>query len=276
MPTQQYREWTGVNWSTLKNLLQSPLNYWHSLLVPVTPTPAMEFGTNVHTAILEFAEFNRRRVTIPLEHMTASGGISTAKATKEWRATLDPEAILLTSAQLNTICQIVEMVSNHKPASDWLRRAKHREIGMRWTDETGADCKACPDAFGDGLLLDVKTWAPRGAFTADAFVRDAIGRHYLGQLGFYAKALAANGHPVSQMGFIVVQSTAPHDVMVLELDVDAVDYAFEEANNALALLVEYSAMERKHVGAEPELVTVSLPPRVARGRAGMVDFDAGF
>lgn len=271
MPTQEYRNWEGVNWSTLKHILSSPKAYKHALSTTIEQTPAMLFGTAVHMAILEPHEYERLSVVIPLEFLTASGSLSTGKAAKEWMATLDPEAIPLSVGQ-NAAVQLIRFnLGNHMDGLKWLVRAKHRELGIRWTTQDGIDCKACPDAFGDGLLLDVKTWAPRGEFTPDAFMREAISRKYLGQLGFYAKGLMRTGVEVHQMGFIVCQSVAPFDVMVLELDIDAVDYALEEATEALDLLRIWTDEGKPDVGVAPDLQLVSLPAWAARSKGIMVD-----
>jgi len=126
------------------------------------------------------------------------------------------------------------------------------------------DCKACVDAWGNGLLLDVKTWAPRGRFTPQAFMREALSRKYLGQLGWYFRGLEAAGQPVHRMGWVVIQSTAPHDVMVLELDVDAFDYALEEAQEAIDLFHLWSTEGMPAHGAYPEAVLCNLPAYLQR------------
>jgi hypothetical protein len=74
----------GLNWSTLKHILVSPRAYLHALHSKVEPTPAMAFGTAVHLAILEPAEFARVATVVPAEYLTGSGAISTAKAAKEF------------------------------------------------------------------------------------------------------------------------------------------------------------------------------------------------
>ena len=108
-------------------------------------------------------------------------------------------------------------------------------------------------------------------------MREALSRHYLGQLGFYAKGLGETGVKVSQMGFIVVQSVAPHDVMCIELSTDAVDFAFGEADDALTTFAEWKGDGAFDEGVAPEVVTMSLPPWARRGRpVADTDTDAGF
>lgn len=274
MADNAYRALPGANWSTLKHILVSPRAYLHACTATVTPTPAMEFGTAVHLAVLEGEEFTRRHVVVPDEYLTASGGISTAKPAREWQASLPADALLLTPAQSLAILSILSRIDGHRGATAWLKQADVREQPVQWVDEdTRTVCKACPDAYGNGLLLDVKTWSPRGEFTPDAFMREAISRRYLGQLGFYMQGLGAGGVSIARLGFLVVQSVAPHDVMCIELDVDATDYALREATDALKALHEWRENGGEDEGVAPDIVTASLPAWAARGRAAQTDTD---
>lgn len=274
MASNEYRALPGANWSTLKHILVSPRAYLHACNATVTPTPAMEFGTAVHLALLEGDEFYRRQVVVPDEYTTASGGISTSKAAKEWQASLSADALLLTQAQAQAILSICARVDGHRGATAWLAQADVREQPVQWVDEdTRTACKACPDAYGNGLLLDVKTWSPRGDFSPDAFMREAISRRYLGQLGFYMQGLGTGGVSIARLGFLVVQSVAPHDIMAIELDVDATDYALREATDALAALHGWRENGGEDEGVAPDIVTASLPAWAARGRIATTDTD---
>lgn len=261
MPNNDYRSANGVNWSTLKHILTSPRQYLYALNNPVQPTPAMAFGTAVHTAILEPDVFAEKLCEVPDEYVTATGALSTSKSAREWRAQQADDAILLTTQQLCAIAEMRVNVGLHRDATEALELATTREQGLYWTDEeTGIDCKCCPDAFNGFRVLDVKTWSPRGKFSPDAFMREAVNRGYLGQLGFYARGiLAATGKKVEAMQFLVLQATAPFDVMLLELDVDAMRFAEEEADDAIGALAVWNLAGRPDEGAAPEIVFCNLP-----------------
>lgn len=265
MPIDTYHELPGLNWSRLKYVLESPRAYRHAVDNPPSETPAMAFGTAVHMAVLEPERAAVELITAPPEYLTATGLLSTAKAAKDWIGTLPADAIVLTPAQRIAIDTVCKHLAEHASAKEWLASAHHREHVLTW-QETSAkiDCKACVDAWGNGLLLDVKTWAPRGRFTPQAFMREALSRKYLGQLGWYFRGLEAAGQPVHRMGWVVIQSTAPHDVMVLELDVDAFDYAIEEAQEAIDLFHLWSSEGMPAHGAYPEAVLCNLPAYLQR------------
>lgn len=263
MPNNSYRQAEGLNWSLAKHMLTSPRQYLHAIENPVVQTPAMAFGTAVHAAILEPDDFDELHVVVPDEFVTASGALSTAKYAKEWIAQQKEGAMLLTAPQAASIEAIKANIAKHKAASDALEKAPNREQGLYWTDAaTGIDCKCCPDAHNGFTVIDVKTWAPRGKFSADSFMREAVSRGYLGQLGFYAMGiLGATGHKVEAMQFLVLQSVAPFDVMLLELDYDAMSFALDEARNALDAVADWIEAGRPDEGAEPELVICNLPWR---------------
>lgn len=275
--TNEYRKAEGVNWSTLKAILESPLAYQHACVQSDDPTPAMVWGSLIHLHMLQSAEaIAAGAVRVPDEYLTASGSISTAKAAKEWLASLGDGVIAMTPAQQADVARVLESVMAHGDATEWLRTASTTEQPIYWTDAaTGIACKGLPDARGGGLLLDVKTWAPRGKFSAEAFVRDAVQRGYFGQLGYYAAGLEANGERVQRMGWIVVQSAAPHDVMVLELDADAVDFAHREARSALDRLAEWRSEGCPDEGAAPGVTMVSLPRWMRTDHNATAD-DVGF
>lgn len=265
MPIDTYHELPGLNWSRLKYVLESPRAYRHAVDNPPSETPAMAFGTAVHMAVLEPERAAVELITAPPEYLTATGLLSTAKAAKDWIGTLPADAIVLTPAQRISIDMVCKHLAEHAGAKEWLASAHHREHVLTWLETSAKiDCKACVDAWGNGLLLDVKTWAPRGRFTPQAFMREALSRKYLGQLGWYFRGLEAAGQPVHRMGWIVIQSTAPHDVMVLELDVDAFDYAIEEAQEAIDLFHLWSTEGMPAHGAYPEAVLCNLPAYLQR------------
>lgn len=271
-----YRTSSSVNWSTLRHILTSPRAYQHALAHPVEQTPAMAYGTLVHLHVLQPETVGDACALVPDEYVTASGTLSTAKGAREWLTTLPAGVTPITAGQALEMAAIVQAVEAHDGAAEWLATATQREQPIYWTDAaTGIECKSLPDATGGGLLLDIKTWAPRGRFSADAFMRDALQRGYLGQLGYYASGLATLGRPVQRMGWIVIQSAAPWDVMVLELDVAAVDYAQREARSALDRLAEWRDEGCPDEGAAPGVTEVSLPLWMRRDADATAD-DVGF
>jgi len=233
MEKQAYRAHEGMNWSRLKHLLESPRTYVHYKDNPPQPSTAMQYGTALHTRLLEPETWAQTVHVVPPEYVTAGGAVSTAAAARKYFESLTSGLVLITPSQyddlLTSIAQLPEA---------WQEVGKavpHRERPMLWFErDFGIECKGLPDAYGAEILLDVKTWAPRGRFTPEAFMREAVSRRYLGQLGFYARGLAANGVQIKRWMFLVCQSTAPHESFVVELEENAIEYGEKEAAEALA------------------------------------------
>ena len=61
-PEHQYRLWPAANYSSIKEFDSTPLHAYQHLIDPPAPTPAMELGTALHTAILEPERFSERYV----------------------------------------------------------------------------------------------------------------------------------------------------------------------------------------------------------------------
>lgn len=257
MTKKDYRESKAVNWSTLKHLLDSPHAYVHACDTPLQPTPAMAYGTAVHTQLLEPARYSLDVSVAPPECLTPSGALSTAKPAREWMQTLPEGQCVITPEQ---DAAIITTLSRLPTAWQHIaRQVPYREEPMWWQEpDFNANCKGMPDAHGPGYLLDVKTWAPRGRFNPAAFMREAVQRRYLGQLGFYARGLEKLNNRCTRWMFLVVQSVAPYESFLMELEPDAIEYGQREAAEALASYGWWQAAGRP-LQNWPEVVTEGLP-----------------
>ena len=75
MPSDNYHQLPGLNWSRLKYVLESPRAYRHAVDNPPSETPAMAFGTAVHMAVLEPERAAVELITAPPEYLTAAGRV---------------------------------------------------------------------------------------------------------------------------------------------------------------------------------------------------------
>lgn len=257
MNKQEYRRSAAMNWSTLKYLLDSPHAYLHAVQNPLQPTPAMAYGTALHTQVLEPSRYGLDVTIAPPQFLTPSGGLSSAKPAREWMDTL-PEGVCVITPEQDAA--IVTTLSRLPSAWEGIKQhVPYREEAMWWQEpEFGLSCKGMPDAHGPGYLLDVKTWAPRGKFTPEAFMREAVQRRYLGQLGFYARGLERLNNRCTRWLFLVCQSVAPYESFVIELEADAIEYGQREASEALGAWAWWQAAGRP-LQNWPDVVSVGLP-----------------
>lgn len=221
MTFDDYKAISAVNWSTLKHAGKSPAHYRAALERDFVPSPAMEIGTAVHAAVLEPEEFEAR-------YVVWDGG---ARRGKAWDAFRDANADrrILKADEHQRVLVIAETVHSNRVAAPYLTGGGEFEASFVWTDEeTGLRCKGRADriaynAGGLRVLVDLKT-------TNDGdprkFAATAARLGYHGQLAFYSDGLASRGQPVDKVVMIVVETSAPFDVTVYEVD-DETLYAGE-------------------------------------------------
>ena len=211
-----YRADDALSYSESKLLQRSPwhLKFWrdHPELRGAS-SPAMAFGTMVHTAVLEPSTFDHRYAVGP----------SVNKNTKEWKefALYCADAVVLPTTAEDRVAAFTcaENVRAH-PVVGPLLADGHPEVSVFWSDTKGVKRKARLDWVTTrkrvAMPLDLKTTqdASRAAFT-----RSVVNYQYHRQAHWYEVGYAAaSGLEVSPMLFVVVESIAPYAVAAYTLD----------------------------------------------------------
>lgn len=138
------------------------------------------------------------------------------------------------------------------------------ERSFVWTDAaTGLECKGRTDwlspAEGGGYhLVDLKT-----SRTADPrmFGRDAAKYGYHNQLAWYRAGARSNGLRIASVVIVVVESAAPHDVVVYTLMSDQIEKG-ESENTDLLGRVKACRESGKWPGRFAEYTPLDLPAYV--------------
>ena len=259
-----YNEAPGLRWSDLRAALDSPLHLRHQLDAPRVDRPAFRLGRAEHAAILEPDVFDRDCVIVPAEFVTGSGGLSSSKKATAWLEEAGSPDLLLTEAEWDNACRMVDAVYTHPTASEWMRQSTIREQAVFWTDTIdGIECKAKPDlvAPGLGMMIDLKRKTPRGGInTVRSCVSELVSRHYIGQLGYYLRGWLSDLERVhlDRIGWIFVTPSAPYDVICVYADEEMLGYGAELAEKALRVYADGLTTGDWH-GVAPLPVEVSLP-----------------
>lgn len=267
--TTAYHSRPELNWSRLKSGAVSAKHLKQVLESPPKPaTAAMELGTAIHCAVLEPERFAREVVIAPEAFVTGSGGLSTAKDAKAWRAGLAPDAMVLTQQQYDNCVAARENVMAHEDARLWLESSDLIEHEAFWTETVDAageslavDCRMKADAVSRklGLLWDLKSIGTGMApLSVDRCVREIASRLYHGQLGYYTRGFAKNGIDISAVGWIFVESSAPFDVVVIQADADMMTKGYDLAEKLLRRYATAKVTGR-WPGVAERAVVVSLP-----------------
>lgn len=247
MNEAEYRAAPGVNWSTLKHMGRSPLHYRAACDAPASdPTPAMILGTAVHL------------LTLQPERAPEIVAFEGDKRTKEWKQFKADNAdrLILGAEDLATARAMAAAVRAHPVAAALLDGCEY-ELPIFYTDQaTGLRCKARLDAAKPGAVIDLKSArdiSPR------AFGRQAAALDYPGQLAHYGAAWSAEtGDDLPSLYIVAVESSAPHDVAVYELDHVATHSALGRRRRYLDRVAECEA-SGVWPGQVPELAPLDIP-----------------
>lgn len=218
----------AVNWSTLKHLRVSPKHYQHALAHERKDTTALKVGRAVHTAVFEPDRLERDFVIFEGER----------RAGKEWERfkELHWRSTILKADEYKRACAIADAVRGCELLGPYLAGGKFEHV-VRWTDEkTGLACKARLDMLSPLAVLDLKT--SKDAVEPRLFASASWSLGYFHQLAFYQRgARAVTGVELPAV-IIAVESAAPHDVLVYQVDEDDLWLAGQEVDKLLALLKE--------------------------------------
>lgn len=210
MDFAQYRRLGGINWSSLKEMAQSPRHYQHALMAAPRDKRSYSLGRAVHCAVLEPDVYATKYVARP-------PGIDLR--TKEGKSWLEEHRHL--EMVTEDVGHITTAVTAH-PAAMTVLGGLQTEYTIQWQGHAGVQCKARLDAVGDGKVVDLKTTSR----PLDRFYVEAAQYHYHGQLAYYLDgAISAQVLPPGSVAYIVaVETRPPYDVGVFllsEQDVQA-------------------------------------------------------
>ncbi|HUU96837.1 MAG TPA: PD-(D/E)XK nuclease-like domain-containing protein [Phycisphaerae bacterium] len=236
----------AVNWSALKYMRESPLEYRYRL-THRDDKPAWVLGRATHAALYEPDVFADHYVVYP-------GPVRRGKAWDAFKAEHDGDEIL-TAAERTEAAMIADAVRSNPNAARYIDGG-YVEQRITWTDAiTGLACKGRTDEV-NGRVIDLKTTRN---IDARRFAADVARFGYHCQAAFYQDGLEANGVTgLDSPVLIAVQNQAPYDVAVYELP----DVVVEQGRAEYRRLLEQVLRCTEHnewPGVAPDTVQLTLP-----------------
>ena len=252
-----YLDIPAINWSSLKAMHISPLNYRYWQENPSPDKPAYALGRATHTAVLEPVEFNDRYATYE--------GVRNKKHKKYQEFMEENQGKeILSQPEWDQIWTMADAVDAH-PMARSLLTGGDAEVNLEWTDPvTGLACKGRADYLTD-RVVDLKTAREVDPRRFSRAVSDYL---YHGQLAYYHDGLGywANeqGQGATPMApiIIAVQSQPPYDVAVYQMTDEAMDAGRNLYRSLLDRLAECMETDT-WPGVAGEVVDVELPPWAA-------------
>lgn len=265
-----YRSMPGLNKSSIEKLLDCPLAYKLGLEEQQEPTPAMAFGTLVHSMILE-------PDTVPeLYHVMQAS--ATTKAGKAEKAKALEEGKTIVSASDYERAKTMQARVQAHPAASWLLGLPGRsEVSMFWEmpteDGRTRQCKARADRIaqvgGGEVIIDLKTHS--GAVSPAEIERTVMRFGYHRQAAWYSDGYERiAGKPPLGFYFIFISTSAPYLVTAGKMGDEAQAIGWGDCLKAERILHQAEA-SGEWASYSDQLVEIDLPAWVYKRAAEEMD-----
>ncbi len=210
-PAEEYHKCIDVqSCSMLKAMLVSPAHYKAQFFEPQANSKAKDFGTLIHTLVLEPQSFASRYAVYP---GTRDGRDAAYKAFAAAHADL----IVIDDVSFGEARQMTEAILERRfrgrPIADYLAEGE-KEVTVFYADPaTGVPCRVRMDLLHPEFVFDLKTAV---SVARGDWLRQATGLHYDLQCYMYsfAECLVAGRESALPFVFIAAENTRPHSVSV--------------------------------------------------------------
>jgi exodeoxyribonuclease VIII len=237
MTATEYREASGMNFSTLKHILDSPAHYQAALAEERKETPAMLFGTLFHALALEGKDIEQMAYIRPF------GMNFTSKEGKQWKEDHEDKPIL-TLDEYRSLRRMQHEASRNQSAKQLLASCDKRELPI-FATLCGVPCKAlldaCGEASGRKIICDIKTTDDA---SPQAFARKVANFHYDMQAAMYCDlaGLHFGWEEEPKFFWLACQKDAPWTCVVYDAD-DWLATGRDKYRNALSMLKHCMALD---------------------------------
>lgn len=249
MPAEAYHADMALSKSGLDQFKKSPAHYraWRDGLTKPESTPAMEFGSAFHAAVLEPSKF--------ASEYTVFDGDRRTKAGREDYERLQATGVtVLSKDSMDTIKAMQLAVLAHPTARKILGWDIRTEVSVfdLWNDiRVKGRIDILPEGEYAHVLCDLKT-------TSDAspagFAKTAAQLRYHVQAAWYLRFFSAR----LKFIFIAIEKVAPYEVGVYELDTAAIAAGEAEIERQLDMFKSCQDFD-SWPGYSTQLQTLSLP-----------------
>lgn len=229
---EAYHKNESISASRINEILRSPLHFKCRYIdgVEEKKTPALEFGTLAHTALLEPKVFLENFVIEP-----KFSGTGSKKAYEDWQNGLKPGTIVMSQKEADAIVGMIKGIQAH-PIAKKLLKGGIAEHSYYFIDPiTKLPCKFRPDYLTeDGYIVNLKTTtdASRGAFSA------SVARYgYHVAAAFYSLGFKeVFGQEPKGYIFIPIEKTPPYAAAVYVADATVMETGEKEMRKGLDLI----------------------------------------
>lgn len=253
-----YRSMPGLNKSSIEKLLDCPLAYKLGLEEQQETTPAMAFGTLIHSMILE-------PETVPSLYHVMQASATTKAGKAEKAQALAEGKTIVSVADYERAKTMQTMVYTH-PAASWLLGLPGKsEVSMFWEmpteDGRVRQCKARADRIaqvgGGEIIIDLKTHS--GAVSPSEIERTVMRFGYHRQAAWYSDGYERiAGKPPLGFYFVFVSTSAPYLVTAGKMGDEAQAIGWGDCLKAERILHQAEA-SGEWASYSDQLIEIDIP-----------------
>lgn len=251
LPAHEYHADIGVqSCGLLKPMLTSPAHYKSQFFDTTRSSKAKDFGTLIHTLVLEPASFAARYIVYP---GVKDGRDSKYKAFVEkhaGRIVIDDVSLQLAHGMAE---RILERRFRGRAFREYIAEGQ-TEVTIHYTDpSTKIRCRVRIDLLHPEFIFDLKT--ALSVMQSD-FLRQAVNLHYDMQSYMYslAECLWAGREVPLPFVFVAAENTAPHSVSAFTAGATLVGKGGRKYQDALGAYAACSAVNHwPDLGSEDTL-----------------------
>ena len=248
MPAAIYHGTKALSKSGLDQFRKSPAHFraWQDGTTKNESSPALEFGTAVHMAILEPELF-------ALNYTLFTGDRRNKDGKMAYEAVIASGKIPLNQEQWDNITGAAAAVHAH-PAAAPLLNGIQTEVSC-FDNWMGVKVKARIDGLGKDYIIDVKTTQDASPI---AFAKSCAQFRYHVQAAWYRQITG-----IQRFVFIAVEKEAPYGVACYELDEQAINLGIDIIEEQLRTYVECEQLNSWPCYSS-QIQSLSLPAWAAR------------
>ena len=200
---------TAISSSGLKLILQSPAHFVARQEGPEESTVAKDFGTALHSALLEPEKYRELYVAKPKINRSTKSG----KALAETIAIALADKVQIRPASIADIDAMVASAHKHPRVTEMLQDGA-AEMSFVWTDEsTGIRCKCRPDWLNTYGIWDVKSCLDA---SPDGFSRTCAKYKYHVSAAYYEEGVRKLTGKTLPFLFVASEKDPPYAVAVYQ------------------------------------------------------------
>ncbi len=214
--SEEYHSWPAASSTVIRTMIRS--SPAHAAAGTVDPqSPALRLGTAVHAAVLEPVRFDGLiRIEPKVDRRTKEG----KQLWDSFQQSLMPGQTSISDEQFEVVRSIERNVRASAACTELLSHARNREYSVV-SEVEGVMCKARCDAWGDGLVVDVKTTSSLAS--EEEFSRTVFSWGYALQAAFYRMVLDRAGLRMDSFAWIACETNPPYAVACYAIGNEVLD-----------------------------------------------------